>query len=461
MRGVLIPAALFGLAVIVMLAASAQGDEAPTDAKAFEPSAARGYRHVLDTGYVPATLDEKVLAGIWMAWPEADRAAAEKADPAARRAMVFARYGFTPRPDDPKGAPLQLARAKNGDLHLSCFTCHAGQIDGRVMAGLPNVNIALQSLVEDARATRTALKLPLRAHDMAAGFIPHGGTTGTTNAVVFSIVLLQFRNQDLEVVPPKRRLHLPHHDLDAPPLWHYKRKTHLYMDGFAKPSHRALMQFLLVPMNNKAKVVGFENDYRDIQAWIQQVEAPKFPYEIDKALAAQGEKVFSASCAACHGTYGKDGRYPNRIIPLEKVGTDRARFDAIREEDRLVYSRSWLSEYDPQRVRLDTSGYVAPPLDGIWATAPYLHNGSVPTLHHLFFPDERPRFWKRDPKAYDKTRIGLKFETAEAMPTEGSRHDKRHWFDTTAKGKSNQGHDFPAKLSKPARRALLEYLKTL
>ena len=62
---------------------------------------------------------------------------------------------------------------------------------------------------------------------------------------------------------------------------------------------------------------------------------------------------------------------------------------------------------------------------------------------------------------YDKERVGLKIETAEKVPTTKSKHERRQWFDTSGHGKSAAGHDFPAKLSKPQRRALLEYLKTL
>ncbi len=426
-----------------------------------EPDAARGYRHMLDQGFVPATLDREVFENLWQAWPEAERAAAEKADAAGRRTLVFAHYGFTPRPDDPEGPPLQLAATEQGGYHLNCFTCHGGQVAGRTLPGLPNAHIALQSLVDDVRKVRRLLGRSLRPSDLASSFIPHGNTVGTTNAVVFSIVLLQFRDAELNVVPPKRRLRLPHHDLDAPPWWHYKRRTHLYIDGFTPVGHRSLMQFLLVPQNSRERVQALEQDFRDIEAWIQTVEAPKYPYPIDAQLAAAGAQVFRASCASCHGTYGEGGSYPNRLVPIEKLGTDRARLDAIRVEDREVYAKSWFTHFKPEGVRTDPGGYVAPPLDGVWASAPYFHNGAVPTLHHVLYPEERPAVWRRDPKGYDTERVGLEIEVAEAMPETKGKHEQRQWFDTSAHGKSAAGHLFPAKLSKPQRRALLEYLKTL
>ena len=85
----------------------------------------------------------------------------------------------------------------------------------------------------------------------------------------------------------------------------------------------------------------------------------------------------------------------------------------------------------------------------------------MPTLWHVLHPDQRPTFWRRDPLGYDQERVGLETQTAEGMPEGGSKHDRRQWFDTTAPGKSAAGHTFPAKLTEPERRALLEYLKTL
>ena len=111
---------------------------------------------------------------------------------------------------------------------------------------------------------------------------------------------------------------------------------------------------------------------------------------------------------------------------------------------------------------LDPQGYLAPPLDGIWATAPYLHNGSVPTLWHLLRPDERPGVWKRTGAGYDAARVGLAVETlAEVPPAVAEPSERRHYFDTRRYSKSAAGHDYPAALEEGEKRDLLEYLKTL
>jgi hypothetical protein len=112
-------------------------------------------------------------------------------------------------------------------------------------------------------------------------------------------------------------------------------------------------------------------------------------------------------------------------------------------------------------VDVSPAGYVAPPLDGIWASAPYLHNGSVPTLWHLLNPDQRPLVWKRTENGYDQTRVGLEVQELKGIPSSiTAPAERRAYFDTRAKGKSAKGHDFPSVLTQSEKQAVLDYLKT-
>ena len=122
----------------------------------------------------------------------------------------------------------------------------------------------------------------------------------------------------------------------------------------------------------------------------------------------------------------------------------------------------WLSRYCKDKVVLKPSGYLAPPLDGIWATGPYLHNGSVPTLWHLLHPKERPAVWSRTSESFDHERIGIDIETFDTVPASvKSERSRRRYFDTSRPGKSAAGHLFPDKLTEAEKRAVLEFLKTL
>jgi mono/diheme cytochrome c family protein len=254
-----------------------------------------------------------------------------------------------------------------------------------------------------------------------------------------------------------------HHDMDPPPWWHFKKKDHIYIDGFAQRGHRGLGQFMLVKPNGPEKFRGWEDDFRDMYSYLESLEAPKYPFPVDSVLAAQGEKAFARRCAECHGTYGKEESYPNRIVSIEEVETDRTRLDALTPAARKRYGESWFADYGREETRLDPGGYMAPPLDGVWATAPYLHNGSIPTLWHVLRPSHRPAVWRRTSEdGYDQEKGGLVVETLDDVPASvQDARERREYFDTRRAGKSAAGHLFPDDLSEDEKHAVLEYLKTL
>jgi len=429
-------------------------------------AAERGYKLLVDKAYLPPDFDQEVFDAACKEWPEPLRSQAEKASPEERRQLAFSRYGLTPRPDDPT-RPLQYVIDEAGKWTMNCFACHGGTVpDGKggvtVWPGAPNSCFALQTLTEETRLAKAALGRPFSRMDVGGAFIPLGATNGTTNAVMFGVVLMGMRDPDLNFDAKRGVPKMTHHDLDAPPWWHFKRKKMLYIDGFAEKGHRGLMQFMLVRSNGPEKFRGWEEEFRDVFAYISSVEPPKYPFPIDPQLAAAGQVAFNRVCADCHGTYGKDGRYPEKLVPIDEVGTDRVRLDALTPAHRDAYGQSWFTSYGKLANMRDPGGYVAPPLDGIWASAPYFHNGSVPTLWHVLHPKERPVVWKRTLAGFDQKRIGLEIETYIQLPADATAGwQRREYFDTRAFGKSAQGHDFPDELTAEERQAVLEYLKTL
>jgi len=112
-------------------------------------------------------------------------------------------------------------------------------------------------------------------------------------------------------------------------------------------------------------------------------------------------------------------------------------------------------------------GYKARPLNGIWATAPFLHNGSVPNLYSLLLPaDERPKKFCLGNRKFDPVKVGYVFEEPPCPPGTFE-------LDTTIPGNSNAGHEFTdalaygfkivgnKRLTEAQRWDLIEYLKTL
>ncbi len=452
------------LTIACLVAASCCSDGL-LGADARESAAARGYRILRTRAYLPPDFDQAVFDQLWTNWPEPDRQAAQDADLATRRRLTLDRYGLMPDPDakDPTTVPAlgHVPVAGNG-WAMNCLTCHAGKVDGRVIPGLPNTHLDLQTLIEDVRRTKLRLfKAP--AHlDLVSATLPLSTNRGTTNSVVFGIVLGTYRDKDMRVHLDRRPPGLLHHDMDAPPLWNVRHKSALYCDAFAPKNPRVLMQFMLLPTNGPEKLKSWEPAFRDILAWIESLRPPKYTGTIDKTLARSGRALFGRHCSSCHGTYGTNRQYPQRIVPLETVGTDPTRLKALTAEHRQWMKLGWLSRYGKDPVLLEPQGYLAPPLDGIWATAPYFHNGSTPTLWHVLHPGQRPVVWTRKNDSFDHQRVGILTEESDAVPTSATTaRQRRRYFDTTKRGKSAAGHLFPDKLSETEKRAVLEFLKTL
>lgn len=126
--------------------------------------------------------------------------------------------------------------------------------------------------------------------------------------------------------------------------------------------------------------------------------------------------------------------------------------------------RSALSEREQRRQRCMTEthktlGYKSRPLTGIWATAPYLHNGSAPTLYDVLLPPaDRPRTFAVGGREYDPVKVGYRADQPEAPAFIFRTHDA----ETPIDGNANVGHDYGnASFTDRQRRALVEYMKTL
>lgn len=99
-----------------------------------------------------------------------------------------------------------------------------------------------------------------------------------------------------------------------------------------------------------------------------------------------------------------------------------------------------------------TAGYAARPIGGVWATAPYLHNGSVPTLSDLLRPPaERPKSFLTGGHEFDPNKVGFAADGAAGAT---------FLLDTTIDGNHNSGHSYGTTLTEEQRQDLLEYLKS-
>jgi mono/diheme cytochrome c family protein len=206
----------------------------------------------------------------------------------------------------------------------------------------------------------------------------------------------------------------------------------------------------------------------ELDDFLSALPPPPFPPEfpVDSRLAAAGAPVYEQHCADCH----EPGRSTtNKVVPIEEIGTDRERMDtwtqaAADQANRKVKEMGIIR---PDMVK--NFGYVSPPLDGVWLRAPYLHNGSVPTLRALLDPAEkRPRTFVRGYDVYDPVAVGFRSDPAElgfegdppALRPGARRRTGLFLHDTTRRGDGNGGHLYGTTLSEAEKASLLEYLKT-
>ena len=209
---------------------------------------------------------------------------------------------------------------------------------------------------------------------------------------------------------------------------------------------------------------------RGVVQWLAREYAPPaFPGPIDADLARDGETIFAGRCESCHGSYAEGPpprrlvAFPNRLVPQSEMGTDSARWAMADTGFVRAFEAQAFNRY-VSVVR--TGGYVAPILSGLWATAPYLHNGSVPTIWHLLAPAERPVVFETGGHRLDFERMGIAGE----MGADRSWRDRSGYvpwsvpeiYDTRHPGLSAAGHERQvAGLSDREKRALIEFLKQL
>ena len=241
---------------------------------------------------------------------------------------------------------------------------------------------------------------------------------------------------------------------------------------------------------------------------------PKILPPIDTDLAAKGAALYKDRCQPCHMAPVSDPEFwsSNRwspanslggpaldleMIPITHIGTDPSEAEDMKNRTvKIPFGLGIASNefglalgqlveftvnhwYDSQQpptpvgVREQMNGnrpngirallaYKVRPLNGVWATPPYLHNGSVPTIFALLSPvEERPKEFCLGNREYDPVNLGYR---TDCLPG-GFK------FDTSIRGNHNTGHEFSDDAKKPGvigaaltpdqRHALIEYLKTL
>ena len=430
--------------------------------------------------------------------------------------------GFVPGPgeDDPlyqyfekslflkrtPNMPLGMVEVKmpSGEflVNNSCLGCHAGNLQGTIIAGLPNNRfdfgyrslqfellnfgmkasnlVGLKSFILTDREIEALDGIEkyyqsyIRPNDpwkliQGQNVGPWGAwykfasQEGSRDGL---FVVNSKNNGALDVkavIQKKGRLPV----VDSMPWWHFKhKKTAFWRGDFDKSEHVFMVNHLDFDTNSpKALSKNLEVAKKQLD-FVRQIEAPIYPGKIDKISAKKGYELFHSAengCASCHGNYSPEGTFLSHADSqhlLKNVGTDLAYSNALSQlkfaADRLDGALESLGLPSKPLTHKAGEGYVAPLLTGVWATAPYFHNGSVPTLEGVLESSLRPTCWKQSPDPTDHYEIsspGLEY-------TKGCLQGLQV-YDTRKYGASNKGHYFGNYLQSEDRRDLIEYLKTL
>jgi cytochrome c peroxidase len=284
-------------------------------------------------------------------------------------------------------------------------------------------------------------------------------------------------------------------------LMKYKTRDYWYGDGAPDDAGHFAFNFTGTGEEANEKHRAHVESTAKVLAYARETQAPLYPGKLNPDLVKQGADLFHGrtepadessfrTCADCHGTYTRKDGFPDLSESghwavkysgsekLRSVGTDKAYNEVVRKFDPINTHISKLAEYHSARgtdelatnyAPLKGKGYVPPPLVGVWATAPYFHNGSVPTINTVLNSKERPEIWERDPSshAYGLDPVGLVYaelsrdeyktkleSAADAVYKSKQSLEQMFAYDTAGYGRSNQGHTFGDSLTQTARRLL-------
>jgi hypothetical protein len=442
-------------ALLIVLALAA-----PLHAESRDADPARGKAAIEGRSFNPPVWTMAGYESLWKQWGVNEK-------PADYERAVRERYGLHPAPFPNDGLPMGLRKNPKflgRELSVDCLVCHGGAIMGHSYVGLGNSALDVQAVFEELNAASgIGRKLPFTFSNVR----------GTSEAGGMGVFLLGLRTPELGIRVSRLELGLDDQMCeDVPAWWLLKKKKTMYHTGTGDArSVRSIMQFMMGSLNTRAVFDREEEAFRDIRAYMLTLQPPKYPFPIDRDLAAKGQAIFEKTCARCHGTYGAKWTYPNRVVKLDEIGTDPVRFHGVGEKFGHYYNQSWFAKehagwFSDGYAAVSTNGYQAPPLDGIWATAPYLHNGSVPTVYNLLKSDSRPKMFTRSYGSgnadYDSMKLGWRVEVLEKPASDFlPAIERRKVYDTSQRGRGNMGHTYGDDLSEAERAAVIEYLKTL
>ncbi|HEV8488052.1 MAG TPA: cytochrome c [Blastocatellia bacterium] len=447
----------------------------------FNPNAPVDYVKIEDHfkyGSIGSDVDLGIPYWIWKVLPDvfADKLPGEG----------YESLGFVQEPGHDTPIGFSKRRVGLDRVGLNCAVCHTGTVrdtpdsQRRIYPGMPANTMNLQAYyrflfdcVRDGRFTGDNILTAIEARkrlNMVDRFFYRTAVAQVREGVIEqSSKIMDFMKRNPDWGPGRVDTFNPYKAIqfnwpmdteetvgtaDLPSIWNQKPREgmQLHWDGNNDS----------VEERNKSAALGAGvtpptldlRRLKRIEEWLwDQLKAPPYPYEINQGLADQGEVLFRQHCYECHA-FG--GEKIGKVVPIDEIKTDPHRLDSftyeLAENQNTLYAGY---EYRFNRFR-KTNGYANAPLDGVWLRAPYLHNGSVPTLRELLEPPEnRTKLFYRGYDVYDRKNVGF----ISGVPAEGNRQYFK--YDTALPGNGNWGHLYGIGLTPQEKDALVEYMKKL
>jgi len=368
-------------------------------------------------------------------------------------------------------------KAPNGEIVVApnCLQCHAQVFENKLVIGLgnstidfannqkldPRVAASAERVLRNLDPEKYAAAEPFLKVVKAIGGQLYTKVRGVNAADRLAALLVAHRDPNTFRWNSEPLLEIPDEVIptDVPAWWLLKKKHAMFYNGFGRGDFgRFLMASNLLTVNDTSESREVDAHFNDVLSYLFSLKPPPYPYPVNKQLAKEGGMLYVENCSKCHGHYGSNADYPNLLIPESVIKTDSFLYKSNYQSPQFVewFNNSWFAQGDhPARLE-PFNGYIAPPLDGIWVTAPYLHNGSVPTLEGVLNTKIRPRYWSRDfdNLEYDYKNPGWKYAVQDSA-------GNSNVYNTDLRGYGNYGHDFGDKLTDRQRKAIIEYLKTL
>lgn len=409
-------------------------------------------------------------------------------------------------------------------LTFSCASCHAGDLFGKKVIGLTNrfpranefflsgqmatrfVSPEIFKSATRSNAKETAMYRRLRDNaQYIDGRMPL--VRGLDTSLAHVALSLARRAEDgqasklPEVQKNPRDVLLRHQPADSKPAvwWNVKYKNRWLLDGSVVAGNPIFTNILWNEIGRGTGLPELSNwlsmnpeTVRDLTAVVFSAQAPEFldffsadHFSIEKVK--QGQKLFQENCAFCHGSYikGFESSSASFLTKRELLSTIRVEYhtntpvvnvgtDPLRAEGMKALAEP-LNQLDISKqngivVRVQ-QGYVPPPLVGIWARWPYMHNNSMPTLCAVLSPAQsRPIAWDVGEARSTRTDFDSHcngYPLAEKAPA-AWKNNRWGRFDTRRKGLGNQGHDEGIvtqngreKFTSEQKAALIQFLQTL